>query len=294
MSSASAIFGLAFGALGGALAERNGLIPKDFSTYSIENIPKDWSQITNRMENVFKGITAKDVIALDRGSTSSASSASSGSSSGTTTDGVISNVVKSIGKLNFDLYASNAENSKVSAVQIAALLSGAMTGAVIAYYGTDKVLEKMKEQSKEFLKKMNAFDVWLKDALIDFVLPNIYNAFVFVSIKTQEVVAFVKTVKFDKPLKRIQSFDYVRAKDSVVVLVTPTFVVVKSFAVKGVERATIFTKASYAKAIEFADALVQKMHKKDDANNNKKNKAANKDQKNNNPGAMSPSKSKPK
>merc|ERR1712097_26089 len=64
-------------------------------------------------------------------------------------------------------------------------------------------------------------------------------------------------------LKRIVSADKIyKAKDSVVVMITPTLIVVKNVAINGVERATLFSKASYMKAMAFADTLVNKMNNK--------------------------------
>jgi len=157
-------------------------------------------------------------------------------------------------------------------LQVAALLSGAATGAIIAYYGTEKSLEKAKEFAVAFKKKVHLFDLWLKEVVVDFAWPGLVK--VFSVLKTQCGKVFVCAKTFTKKtfavtkmgeLKRIVSADKIyKAKDSVVVMITPTLIVVKNVAMNGVERATLFSKASYMKAMAFADTLVNKMNKKNE------------------------------
>ena len=94
---------------------------------------------------------------------------------------------------------------------------------------------------------------------------------VFVYVKTFTTKTFTMTNMGE--LKRIVSADKIyKAKDSVVVMITPTLIVVKNVAMNGVERATLFSKASYMKAMAFADTLVNKMNKKYEEQQEKKKK----------------------
>ena len=176
--------------------------------------------------------------------------------------------------------------SATSALQVAALLSGAATGAIVAYYGTDKSLDKAKEFAIAFKKKAHLFDLWLKEVVVDAAWPSLVEAFTFLKTETGKVFVYVKTFTTKTftmtnmgELKRIVSADKIhKAKDSVVVMITPTLIVVKNVAMNGVERATLFSKASYMKAMAFADTLVNKMNKKYEEQQEKKKKKTNKQQ----------------
>ena len=92
-------------------------------------------------------------------------------------------------------------------------------------------------------------------------------------------------------LKRIVSADKIyKAKDSVVVMITPTLIVVKNVAMNGVEKITLFSKASYMKAMAFADTLVNKMNNNEEQQEQEKKKTnkqpAPKTPKSNNSGAV--------
>jgi len=243
--------GLAFltGGAAAVYAERQGLVPKEMP--SLSDIPTDWTAlIAKARETVLGGATVADVVS-----------------------DVSKTVTSASGKLLLDASSSSSSSStKMSALQVAALLSGAATGAIIAYYGTEKSLEKAKEFAVAFKKKVHLFDLWLKEVVVDFAWPGLVK--VFSVLKTQCGKVFVCAKTFTKKtfavtkmgeLKRIVSADKIyKAKDSVVVMITPTLIVVKNVAMNGVERATLFSKASYMKAMAFADTLVNKMNKKNE------------------------------
>jgi hypothetical protein len=249
--------GLAFltGGAAAVYAERQGLVPKEMP--SLSDIPTDWTAlIAKARETVLGGATVADVVSDVSKTVSSSEVASSAS-----------------GKLLLDASSSlSSSSTKMSALQVAALLSGAATGAIIAYYGTEKSLEKAKEFAVAFKKKVHLFDLWLKEVVVDFAWPGLVK--VFSVLKTQCGKVFVCAKTFTKKtfavtkmgeLKRIVSADKIyKAKDSVVVMITPTLIVVKNVAMNGVERATLFSKASYMKAMAFADTLVNKMNKKNE------------------------------
>ena len=96
----------------------------------------------------------------------------------------------------------------------------------------------------------------------------------FVYVKTFTTKTFTMTKMGE--LKRIVSADKIyKAKDSVVVMITPALIVVKNVAMSGVEKATLFSKASYMKAMAFADTLVNKMNKKYEEQQEKKKRRIN-------------------
>ena len=247
--------GLAFltGGAAAVYAERQGLVPKEMP--SLSDIPTDWTAlIAKARETVLGGATVADVVS-DVSKTMSSSEVVSSAS----------------GKLLLNA-SSSSSSTKMSALQVAALLSGAATGAIIAYYGTEKSLEKAKEFAVAFKKQVHLFDLWLKEVVADFAWPGLVKVFsvlkmqcgkVFVCAKTFTKKTFAVTKMGE--LKRIVSADKIyKAKDSVVVMITPTLIVVKNVAMNGVERATLFSKASYMKAMAFADTLVNKMNKKNE------------------------------
>ena len=251
-------------ALGAAAAGASqGFVPTHMP--SISDIPTDWTAVIDAFakarESVLGGATVKDVV----------------STTATTTTNTVTFGGGGGGKNGF---------SATSALQVAALLSGAATGAIIAYYGTDKSLDKAKEFAIAFKKKAHLFDLWLKEVVVDAVWPSLVAAFKFLKTETGKVFVYVKTFTTKTftmtkmgELKRIVSADKIyKAKDSVVVMITPTLIVVKNVAMNGVERATLFSKASYMKAMAFADTLVNKMNKKYEEQQEKKKKKTNKQQ----------------
>merc|ERR1711959_525291 len=154
---------------------------------------------------------------------------------------VISDAVSSVSKESGKIFNSattfgTSPSSSVSALQVAALLSGAATGAIIAYYGTDKSLEKAKEFAIAFKKKVYLFDLWLKDIIFDVALPSLVKTFAFIKTKTGKLFVYAQTLSKKTftmtkmgELKRIFSADKIyKAKDSVVVMITPTLIVVKN------------------------------------------------------------------
>ena len=122
---------------------------------SISDIPTDWtgvSSLSRKFERaLLGGATVKDVV----------------STTVTTTTNTVTFGGGGGGKNVWGFSAS------VSALQVAALLSGAATGAIIAYYGTDKSLDKAKEFAIAFKKKAHLFDLWLKDIIFDVVWPSL-------------------------------------------------------------------------------------------------------------------------
>ena len=140
-----ALVGLTLGAAAGAWAEREGLVPKELP--SMSDVPTDWSSgmssLSKVRETLFGGASVEDVVE----------------------EKVISDAVSSVSKESGKIFNSvttfgTSPSSSVSALQVAALLSGAATGAIIAYYGTDKSLEKAKEFAIAFKKKVYLFDLW--------------------------------------------------------------------------------------------------------------------------------------
>ncbi len=261
--------GLAAAAAAAAGASQ-GLVPTHMP--SISDIPTDWNAVIDAFTKsryvlpatftgVLGGATVKDVV----------------STKTTTTTNTVTFGGGGGGKNGF---------SATSALQVAALLSGAATGAIVAYYGTDKSLDKAKEFAIAFKKKAHLFDLWLKEVVVDAAWPSLVEAFTFLKTQTGKVYVYVKTFTTKTftmtnmgELKRIVSAEMIyKAKDSVVVMITPTLIVVKNVAMNGVERATLFSKASYMKAMAFADTLVNKMNKKYEEQQEKKNKKTNKQQ----------------
>ena len=258
-----ALVGLTLGAAAGAWAEREGLVPKELP--SMSDVPTDWSSgmssLSKVRETLFGGASVEDVVE----------------------EKVISDAVSSVSKESGKIFNSvttfgTSPSSSVSALQVAALLSGAATGAIIAYYGTDKSLEKAKEFAIAFKKKVYLFDLWLKDIIFDVAWPSLVKTFAFIKTKTGKLFVYAQTLSKKTftmtkmgELKRIVSADKIyKAKDSVVVMITPTLIVVKNVAINGVERATLFSKASYMKAMAFADTLVNKMNNKKNEEQEKK------------------------
>lgn len=251
-----------------AAASSQGLVPTHMP--SISDIPTDWTAVIDAFAK------ARDVLpATLTGLLGSVKEV--GSTTTTTTTNTVTFEGGGGGKNGF---------SATSALQVAALLSGAATGAIVAYYGTDKSLDKAKEFAIAFKKKAHLFDLWLKEVVVDAAWPSLVEAFTFLKTQTGKVFVYVKTFTTKTltmtnmgELKRIVSADKIyKAKDSVVVMITPTLIVVKNVAVNGVERATLFSKASYMKAMAFADTLVNKMNKKYEEQQEKKKKKTNKQQ----------------
>ncbi|CAL6417738.1 unnamed protein product [Bathycoccus prasinos] len=237
-----------------AAASSQGLVPTRMP--SISDIPTDWTAVIDAFAK------ARDVLpATLTGVLGGAGVKEISDTNTTTTTNTVTFEGGGGGKNGF---------SATSALQVAALLSGAATGAIVAYYGTDKSLDKAKEFAIAFKKKAHLFDLWLKEVVTE-------TGKVFVYVKTFTTKTFTMTNMGE--LKRIVSADKIyKAKDSVVVMITPTLIVVKNVAMNGVERATLFSKASYMKAMAFADTLVNKMNKKYEEQQEKKKKKTNKQQ----------------
>ena len=257
-------------ALGAAAAGASqGFVPTHMP--SISDIPTDW----NAARDAFA--KARDVLPATF----------TGLLGGATVEDVVSAATTTTANTGMTFGGGGGKNvSATSALQAAALLSGAATGAIIAYYGTDKSLDKAKEFAIAFKTKVHLFDLWLKEVVVDAAWPSLVEAFTFLKTQTGKVFVYVKTFTTKTftmtnmgELKRIVSTDKIyKAKDSVVVMITPTLIVVKNVAMNGVERATLFSKASYMKAMAFADTLVSKMNKKYEEQQEKKKKKTNKQQ----------------
>ena len=253
-----------------AAASSQGLVPTRMP--SISDIPTDWTAVIDAFAK------ARDVLpATLTGVLGGAGVKEISDTNTTTTTNTVTFEGGGGGKNGF---------SATSALQVAALLSGAATGAIVAYYGTDKSLDKAKEFAIAFKKKAHLLDLWLKEVVVDAAWPSLVEAFTFLKTETGKVFVYVKTFTTKTftmtnmgELKRIVSADKIyKAKDSVVVMITPTLIVVKNVAMNGVERATLFSKASYMKAMAFADTLVNKMNKKYEEQQEKKKKKTNKQQ----------------
>jgi hypothetical protein len=252
-----------------AAASSQGLVPTHMP--SISDIPTDWTAVIDAFAK------ARDVLPATLAGVLGGAGVKDISRTTTTT---------TTNTMTFEGGGGKNGFSATSALQVAALLSGAATGAIVAYYGTDKSLDKAKEFAIAFKKKAHLFDLWLKEVVVDAAWPSLVEAFTFLKTETGKVYVYVKTFTTKTftmtnmgELKRIVSADKIyKAKDSVVVMITPTLIVVKNVAMNGVERATLFSKASYMKAMAFADTLVNKMNKKYEEQQEKKNKKTNKQQ----------------
>ena len=252
-----------------AAASSQGLVPTHMP--SISDIPTDWTAVIDAFAK------ARDVLPATLAGVLGGAGVKDISRTTTTT---------TTNTMTFEGGGGKNGFSATSALQVAALLSGAATGAIVAYYGTDKSLDKAKEFAIAFKKKAHLFDLWLKEVVVDAAWPSLVEAFTFLKTQTGKVYVYVKTFTTKTftmtnmgELKRIVSADKIyKAKDSVVVMITPTLIVVKNVAMNGVERATLFSKASYMKAMAFADTLVNKMNKKYEEQQEKKNKKTNKQQ----------------
>ena len=258
-------------ALGAAAAASQGLVPIPTHMPSISDIPTDWTAVIDAFAK------ARDVLPATLAGVLGGAGVKDISRTTTTT---------TTNTMTFEGGGGKNGFSATSALQVAALLSGAATGAIVAYYGTDKSLDKAKEFAIAFKKKAHLFDLWLKEVVVDAAWPSLVEAFTFLKTETGKVYVYVKTFTTKTftmtnmgELKRIVSADKIyKAKDSVVVMITPTLIVVKNVAMNGVERATLFSKASYMKAMAFADTLVNKMNKKYEEQQEKKKKKTNKQQ----------------
>ncbi len=252
-----------------AAASSQGLVPTHMP--SISDIPTDWTAVIDAFAK------ARDVLPATLAGVLGGAGVKDISRTTTTT---------TTNTMTFEGGGGKNGFTEASALQVEELLSGAATGAIVAYYGTDKSLDKAKEFAIAFKKKAHLFDLWLKEVVVDAAWPSLVEAFTFLKTETGKVFVYVKTFTTKTftmtnmgELKRIVSADKIyKAKDSVVVMITPTLIVVKNVAMNGVERATLFSKASYMKAMAFADTLVNKMNKKYEEQKEKKKKKTNKQQ----------------